>query len=50
MTDDKTILIDTNVPLSATAPHRPLHRAALAVLNDWPNQGIVIEVLDLAAE
>lgn len=44
MTDDKTVLIDTNVLLSATAPHRPLHRAALTVLNDWPNQGIVLAV------
>ncbi|MEA2691465.1 MAG: hypothetical protein QOJ16_852 [Acidobacteriota bacterium] len=40
--DDRAVLVDTNVLLSATAPHRPLHRAALAVLNDWPNQGIVL--------
>lgn len=40
MMDDKAVLLDTNVLLSATAPHRPLHRAALVVLNDWPNQAI----------
>lgn len=42
MTDDKTVLVDTNVLLSATAPLRPLHQAALAVINDWPNQGVVL--------
>ncbi|HEX5716122.1 MAG TPA: PIN domain-containing protein [Thermoanaerobaculia bacterium] len=40
MMDDKAVLLDTNVLLSATAPHRPLHQAALVVLNDWPNQTI----------
>lgn len=40
--DDKAVLVDTNVLLSATAPLRPFHQAALAVLNDWPNQGIVL--------
>jgi predicted nucleic acid-binding protein len=39
ITDDKAVLVDTNVLLSATAPLRPHHRAALVVLNDWPNQG-----------
>ena len=43
-TDDKVVLLDTNVLLSATAPLRPLHRAALAVLNDWPSQGLVLAV------
>jgi predicted nucleic acid-binding protein len=42
MTDDSVVLVDTNVLLSATAPFRPLHRAALAVLNDWPNQGTIL--------
>jgi predicted nucleic acid-binding protein len=42
MMDDKAILVDTNVLLSATVPLRPLHRAALTVLNDWPNQGMVL--------
>ena len=42
MTDDKAVLVDTNVLLSATAPLRPLHQAALGVLNDWPNQGFVL--------
>jgi len=42
MTDDKAVLVDTNVLLSATAPLRPLHRAAMAVLNDWPNQGTLL--------
>ncbi|HYU35462.1 MAG TPA: hypothetical protein VEW48_25190 [Thermoanaerobaculia bacterium] len=43
MMDDKAaVLVDTNVLLSATAPFRPLHRAALVVLNDWPNQGTVL--------
>jgi predicted nucleic acid-binding protein len=41
-TDDKAVLVDTNVLLSATAPLRSLHRAALIVLNEWPNQGIVL--------
>ena len=39
MMDDRAVLVDTNVLLSATAPLRPLHPAALVVLNDWPNQG-----------
>jgi predicted nucleic acid-binding protein len=43
-TDDKVVLLDTNLLLSATAPLRPLHRAALAVLNDWPNRGLVLAV------
>jgi predicted nucleic acid-binding protein len=42
MTDDRAVLVDTNVLLAATAPRRPLHDAALAVLNDWPNRGIVL--------
>src|SRR5262245_27618372 len=42
MTDDRAVLVDANVLLSATAPLRPLHRKALAVLNDWPNQGTVL--------
>jgi predicted nucleic acid-binding protein len=42
MMDDKAVLVDTNVLLSATAPLRPLHGAALTILNDWPNQGIVL--------
>lgn len=42
MTDDKAVIIDTNVLLSATAPSRQLHRAAMAVLNDWPNQGTIL--------
>lgn len=44
MMDDKAVVLDTNVLLSATAPLRPLHRAALVVLNEWPNQGIVLSV------
>lgn len=43
-TDDKIVLLDTNVLLSATNPLRSLHRAALAVLNDWPNEGFVLAV------
>lgn len=42
MTDDNVVLVDTNVLLSATAPLRPLHRSALAVLNDWPNEGTIL--------
>jgi predicted nucleic acid-binding protein len=42
MMEDNVVLVDTNVLLSATAPLRPLHRAALAVLNDWPNQGTIL--------
>src|SRR5215218_4647228 len=44
MMDDKAVLVDTNVLLSATAPLRALHRAAWTVLNDWPSQGIVLAV------
>lgn len=40
MTDDRTVLVDTNVLLSATVPGRSLHGAALTVLNEWPNQGL----------
>jgi predicted nucleic acid-binding protein len=42
MTDDRAVFVDTNVLLSATAPQRALHHAALAVLNDWPNQRTVL--------
>lgn len=42
--DDKAVLVDTNVLLAATAPLRPLYRAALMVLNDWPNKGILLAV------
>lgn len=42
MMDDRAVLIDTNVLLSATAPLRPLHSVAIAVLNDWPNQGSIL--------
>lgn len=42
MMDDRAVLVDTNVLLSATAPLRPLHRTALMVFNDWPNQGKVL--------
>lgn len=42
MTDDRAVLVDTNVLLSATALTRPLHRAALEVLNEWPNQGRIL--------
>lgn len=38
--DDSSILLDTNVLLEATTPARELHRAALVVLNDWPNRGV----------
>lgn len=40
--DDKVVLADTNVLLSATAPLRSLHKAALRVLNEWPNQGVIL--------
>jgi len=42
MKEDKAVLVDTNVLLAATVPLRPLHRAALAVFNDWPNQGVIL--------
>jgi len=42
MTGDRAVLVDTNVLLSATAPLRPLHRPALEVLNDWPNEGAIL--------
>jgi predicted nucleic acid-binding protein len=44
MTDDKVVLVDTNVLLSATTPLRSLHHVALAVLNDWPNEGVPFAV------
>jgi len=37
--DDSSVLLDTNVLLEATAPARDLHRAALRVLDEWPNRG-----------
>jgi hypothetical protein len=43
MMDDKVVFRDTNVLLSATDPLRTLHRAALVVLNDWPNQAIPLD-------
>lgn len=42
MKEDRAVLVDTNVLLSATTSLRSLHRAALCVLNDWPNQGIIL--------
>src|SRR5262245_19086786 len=42
MMDDRAVLVDTNVLLSATAPLRPLHHAALTVLNEWPNHGVIL--------
>lgn len=39
MMDDRAVFVDTNVLLSASDPHRALHRSALEILNDWPNQG-----------
>jgi predicted nucleic acid-binding protein len=44
MTDDRVVLVDTNVLLSATTPFRSLHHASLAVLNDWPNEGVPLAV------
>lgn len=41
---DDAVLIDTNVLLSATTPARTLHRQALTVLANWPNQGIPLWV------
>jgi predicted nucleic acid-binding protein len=41
MMDDKTVLLDTKVLLSATTPSRRLHRAALRV-NEWPNRGFIL--------
>lgn len=38
--DDETVLVDTNVLLTATAVKREQHRKALAVLDDWPRRGI----------
>lgn len=38
--DDSSVLVDTNVLLSATTPARPHHQHALRVLNDWPNDGV----------
>jgi predicted nucleic acid-binding protein len=45
MREDKAVLVDTNVLLSATVPLRPLHHAALLVLNDWPNQGMILATI-----
>lgn len=44
MTDDRAVLVDTNVLLSATAPRRALYPSALEVLNHWPNQGMILAV------
>lgn len=37
--DGRSVLVDTNVLLEATAPARDLHRAALGVFDEWPNRG-----------
>jgi predicted nucleic acid-binding protein len=42
MTAGRLVFVDTNVLLSATVPARLLHRAALSVLNDWPNRGFTL--------
>jgi len=42
MMDDKAVLVDTNVLISATTPLRELHRAALTVFNRWPNEGVIL--------
>lgn len=39
-TDVSSVLLDTNVLLSATAPARDLHRAAVQVLDRWPRRDI----------
>jgi predicted nucleic acid-binding protein len=36
----EAVFVDTNVLLTATAPGRPLHAAALAVLERWPSAGV----------
>jgi predicted nucleic acid-binding protein len=36
------VMLDTNVLLAATDEGRPDHRAALAVVNDWPGRGTVL--------
>ena len=38
--DDRSVLLDTNVLLEATAPARDLHRQALGVFDHWPNRGV----------
>ena len=42
MTAGNALSVDTNVLLTATTPGRPFHEKALKVMNDWPNQGIVL--------
>ena len=37
--DDRFVLVDTNVLLSASTPARVEHGDALRVLNEWPNEG-----------
>jgi predicted nucleic acid-binding protein len=44
MMDDKTVVVDTNVLLSASDPQRALHRTALEILNNWPNQGQILAI------
>lgn len=36
--DSGAVFLDTNVLLTATTPARPLHEAALEVLNSWPDR------------
>ncbi len=38
--DDKAVLVDTNILLTATTPARALHSEAINVLNEWPAQGV----------
>lgn len=40
--DDRAVVVDTNVLLSATAPLRPHHSAASRVLNEWPKRGFAL--------
>jgi len=35
-------MLDTNVLLAATDEGRPEHLSALAIVNDWPGQGITL--------
>ena len=36
----ETVLVDTNILLTATTPARARHRDALEILNEWPNRGV----------
>lgn len=42
MMDADTVLVDTNILISASVATRPFHDAATEVMNAWPNEGKIL--------